>query len=230
MKRSAVVAALVAAIVAGVGVLAWTAPAWRDDGRGRHGPMMSVTGDVPEARWGLGPGPGGHHGAASYADSEYTYLVEMIAHHREAVAAANQLRRSDRPMMREFGASIAGVQSRQVRQLRGWLTEWYPDRPTEAPYEPMMRDLSGLDGEALDVAFVEDMIGHHMVAVMMSQQFLVRGPAEHPQVARLARTIRDDQHAEIFRMQRWLGEWLGRGWYHGPGWPMAYHPWMMSGR
>ena len=41
------------------------------------------------------------------------------------------------------------------------------------------------------------MVGHHMAAVMMSQQLLMRGLDEHRAVADLARTIRDDQMDEI---------------------------------
>ena len=36
----------------------------------------------------------------------------------------------------------------------------------------MMRDLSGLSGDRLDRTFLEDMIGHHMAAVTMSQRLL----------------------------------------------------------
>ncbi len=56
------------------------------------------------------------------------------------------------------------------------------------------------------------MARHHMVAVMMSQQLLIRGLTEHRHVAALARAIRDGQHAEIVRMQLWLAEWFGAGW------------------
>ena len=51
----------------------------------------------------------------------------------------------------------------------------------------MMRDLEGLQGEVLDKAYIEDMILHHMEAVMVSQQLLSRGLAEHEEVAFLAR-------------------------------------------
>ena len=74
----------------------------------------------------------------------------------------------------------------------------------------MMRDLGDLSGDELDRAFLEDMVGHHMAAVMMSQQLLAPGVADHPEVEELARTIRDDQHVEIFQMQEWLSEWFGR--------------------
>ena len=52
----------------------------------------------------------------------------MVAHHEEAVTAAQELQRSERPQMREFGAAIVTTQSAQIRQMRTWLAEWYPDR------------------------------------------------------------------------------------------------------
>ena len=130
----------------------------------------------------------------------------MVAHHREAIAAAGELSRSDRPAMRAFGRRIVADQTAQVELMEGWLAEWYADEP-EAAYEPMMRDLSQLDGAALDRAFLEDMIGHHMAAVMMSQQLLARGLAEHDEVADLARTIRHDQLVEIRWMRSALASW-----------------------
>jgi uncharacterized protein (DUF305 family) len=79
----------------------------------------------------------------------------------------------------------------------------------------MMRDLTGLSGDALDLAFLQDMIGHHMSAVMMSQHLLWRG-TDHAEVAALARSIRDDQHAEIIQMQRWMTQWFDIDWHrHG---------------
>jgi uncharacterized protein (DUF305 family) len=139
--------------------------------------------------------------------SEPEYLAEMVAHHREAVAAAGELARSDRAEMRAFGESIVETQSAQIQQMNGWLRDLYPEQSRTVDYRPMMRDLSGLSGDRLDRAFLQDMISHHMVAVMMSQQLLGRG-YDHDEVAQLARSIRDDQHAEIIQMQRWLAQWF----------------------
>jgi uncharacterized protein (DUF305 family) len=143
--------------------------------------------------------------------SESEYLAEMVAHHREAVAAARELARSDRPQMRAFGESIVETQSAQIRQMTAWLAGWYPEQATTVDYRPMMRDLSDLSGDRLDRAFLQDMIGHHMVAVMMSQHLLLRG-TDHEEVADLARSIRDDQHAEIIQMQRWIAQWFDTDW------------------
>ncbi|HTW13853.1 MAG TPA: DUF305 domain-containing protein [Nocardioides sp.] len=140
---------------------------------------------------------------------EKAYLVEMIAHHQEAVEAARQLRRSSRAEMRDLGTSIVTSQSEQIGRMERWLASWYPDEPGGADYQPMMRDLSGLAGDRLDLAFLQDMIPHHMAAIMMSQRLLMRGLAEHPEVTALARSIRDEQGAEILRMRHWLLAWSG---------------------
>jgi uncharacterized protein (DUF305 family) len=149
------------------------------------------------------------------ARGEFSYLAHMVAHHQEAVDASRQLARSERPQMRAFGRKIVTTQSAQIDQMNAWLAAWYPRRETEVDYQPMMRDLTGLSGDQLDRSFLEDMLGHHMAAVMMSERLLAHGSVEHPQVEALAQTIRDDQHAEIFQMQRWLTAWYGAGWHHG---------------
>jgi len=138
-------------------------------------------------------------------ENEYEYLSSMIPHHEEAVAKARVLRdRTDRAEMREFAQSIIDVQTREIQQMEEWLARWYPDRPARADYQPMMGDYSGLSGNELDVAFLQDMIPHHMAAVMMSQQLLAGRLAEHNEVADLARGIRDAQLREIRQMSDWL--------------------------
>ena len=141
------------------------------------------------------------------AASELEYLAEMVAHHQEAIAAARQLQRSDRPQIRQFGQSIVASQSAQNVQMKKRLVDWYPGRSTRVDYQPMMRDLTRLSGDRLDRVFLHDMIGHHMAAVMMSQMVIVSDLAEHPWVRLLAQTIRHDQHVEIFQMRRWLDRW-----------------------
>jgi uncharacterized protein (DUF305 family) len=60
-----------------------------------------------------------------------------------------------------------------------------------------------------------------MMAVMMSQQLLVRGYADHEEVNGLATSIRDEQHAEIIQMRRWLTDWFDAPWRGSPGWGMG---------
>ena len=139
--------------------------------------------------------------------SEFDYLTRMIPHHEEAIATAVILQRgTERQDVRAFAASIIRTQSAEVEQMRTWLATWYPGRETRVPYEPMMRDLTGLSGDALDRAFLEDMIPHHMMAVMMSQQLIMRDLAVNAAVVPFAANIRDTQRGEIQMMTSWLRE------------------------
>lgn len=204
------IVAVVAVLAAGV-TAALVVTLMQDDGD------WPGRGHVMTSSQGLGHGHGDFGGASlggmhgMRVDSEYDYLVEMVAHHEEAVTAARELERSPRAEMRDLGEAIVASQTAQIDQMQRWLAEWYPDRDAQADYEPMMRDLADLSGDRLDRVFLQDMIGHHMAAVMMSQQLVVRGIAEHEQVEELAESIRDEQHAEIFQMQQWLREWFGAG-------------------
>lgn len=208
----AVVAVLVATVLAvalgdreddwGPGMMTSSA---QDRDPGRSGPGSMMNGSGRQMSGGLVHGAGMHVAVRSEAE----FLAEMVAHHEEAIDAAGELARSDRPEMRELGRSIVEGQTAEVEQMRGWLEEWYPDTSTSADYEPMMRDLEDLTGDELDRVFLEDMIGHHMAAVMMSQQLVVRDLAEHGDVEDLARSISTSQHAEILTMRAWLWEWFG---------------------
>lgn len=171
------------------------------------------------ADWGGQDRPAGpHHGMhAAGITTEFGYLSEMVAHHKEAVTAATELRRSERPQLRALGQSIVASQTAQIAQMNAWVAKWYPGRSTDVDYQPMMRDLTRLSGDRLDRAFLEDMIPHHMMAVMMSQLLLAHGVADHDEVNALAVSIRDEQHAELFWMQRKLEAWFDAGWRHGMG-------------
>jgi uncharacterized protein (DUF305 family) len=155
----------------------------------------------------------GHHGQMMQmmqANNEFEFLSLMIPHHQEAISTAQRvLEYSERPEMREFAQNIIDVQTVEIEQMEVWLSEWYPNQETNLTYAPMMRDLSGLEGEALDQAFLEDMIMHHMGAVMMSQRLVNHGLVEHQAVQPFAQNIANTQRQEIWQMQSWLQDWYG---------------------
>ncbi|MEV4111521.1 DUF305 domain-containing protein [Nonomuraea sp. NPDC049695] len=208
MKRPATAAIAVGAALAAAAAVTGIAGATAGTTAGATPPAAAVW--QPTATptgWGpMGPCGWMRH---MYVSDEAGYLRQMVAHHEEAVAAARQLQRSNRPQMRALGASIVTTQNAEIATMKEWLANWYPGHPAARDYQPMMRDLSGLSGDALDEAFLQDMIPHHMAAIMMSQQLLASGRAEHPEVAELAAKIRDNQHAEMFRMRRYLADWFG---------------------
>lgn len=150
-------------------------------------------------------GPGGM--LHTTVESEYDFLIKMIPHHQEAVRTAKTLKNnSENVEIREFADQIITSQTAEIEQMNNHLNNWYPARDNDYNYEPMMDDYSELESPQLEQAFLEDMIFHHMEAVMMSQQLLVNGLAEHEEVAELADNIRNNQREEIFMMRNWLTE------------------------
>ena len=200
MKRVVLAVGTVLVLLAGVLVLA---ASLADDDRGMR--VMPGSGAMVP---GTGSTHAHHHGPGFVVTDESAYLSEMIAHHQDAVTAATELARSERPQMRALGTAIVTSQTAQIEQMRGWVEEWYPDAETPR-YQPMMSDLTELRGDELDETFLAEMLQHHMTAVMMSQQLLVSGLDVHPEVAALARDIRDAQRVEIHRMARWYAAWFG---------------------
>ncbi len=166
---------------------------WRED-PGAGMPMDGVMG----RDGGMGAGTGTGMGMRS--ESEADFLTVMVAHHEEAVVAAEQLRRSPEPAMRRLGRTIVRGQTAEVEQMQRWLSRWHPSAGP-ADYDPMMDDLSGLGGSDLDATFLTEMLPHHMAAVMMSRHLLMSGRVEHEAVAGLARSIVRTQTAEIHWMR-----------------------------
>lgn len=64
---------------------------------------------------------------------------------------------------------------------------------------------SDVDHNDADIAFAQDMIGHHEQAIEMSD--LVEGADASPEVTALAEQIAAAQGPEIVRMKRWLDDW-----------------------
>jgi uncharacterized protein (DUF305 family)/uncharacterized cupredoxin-like copper-binding protein len=59
--------------------------------------------------------------------------------------------------------------------------------------------------EGFDLAFIEAMVPHHQMAIMMAQVATMR--AEHPELQALAQTMIEDQQREIAQMQEWRMAW-----------------------
>ncbi|MBE9126120.1 MULTISPECIES: DUF305 domain-containing protein [unclassified Coleofasciculus] len=144
------------------------------------------------------------------ADNEFEFFSLMIPHHKEAIDTAQLvLERSDRPEMRAFAQNIINVQSAELEQMQSWLDQWYLGQESSLTYTPMMRDLSQLQRDELDQAFLEDMIMHHMGAVMMSRMLVNHNLVEHEPVRPFAQHIATTQRDEIWQMRSWLKDWFG---------------------
>lgn len=143
-------------------------------------------------------------------NSEYEFLLEMIPHHQEAVDTAGAVaQRSERPELRAFTSEMARTQSNEIEMMEAWLREWYPQNDETASYRPMMRPTTGLSSDRADRVFLEDMIMHHRMAIMMAFQLLRGNYTDRREVERFAEEIIENQNREIEQMEIWLEEWYG---------------------
>ena len=150
---------------------------------------------------------GGMDHSAMMVSSEREFVAGMIPHHQEAVDTANEVlaRGGTTEELRTLAEEIIEAQETEIAMLKEWHLEWYGEEYVETgSYQPMMRDLSQLSGADLDRQFLEDMIPHHMGAIMMARS--VRPHIEHQEISDMADAIMETQTAEIELMQRLLSE------------------------
>ena len=132
------------------------------------------------------------------------FLSMMIPHHQEAIDTAEViLAKSKNADLKALAQDIVDAQSAEIAQMEAWGEEWFgADFKASDDYEEMMPDLSTLEGEALDQAFIEGMIEHHQMAIMMAMR--VQMITERQELKNMADAIIDAQSAEIEMMKGWL--------------------------
>ena len=155
----------------------------------------------------MGNGGGMDHSMMTVS-SEREFLTGMIPHHQEAVDTAKEVieRGGSTPEIKALAENIVMAQEREITEMKQWYFDWYGIQyeAKVEDYEPMMRELNGLSGAELDRRFLEDMIRHHMGAIMMAQS--VRPYIEHQEVRDLTKAIVETQTDEIQLMRRLVSE------------------------
>ena len=184
-------------------------------------PAPALNGGAAETAW-MGMG---------YADQHF--IVMMIPHHEGAIAMADlALRRARRPEIRALAERIRDSQSRENAQMRSWYRQWYgqdvPPWPPAAGWGwqagptgpgPGMgmgmgwhggTNLSALRGARdFDRAFLEQMIPHHQMGVMMASMAQRNG--QHPELRQLQQSMVRVQSEEIRQMAQWYRSWYPAG-------------------
>jgi len=166
------------------------------------GPMMSNN----DGGMGMGSMNGMDHMMNMMVSSEREFIEGMIPHHQEAVDTAKEViaRGGTTPEIRALVENIVVAQEAEIAQMKAWYRDWYGEEYADTgEYMPMMRDLNQLSGEALDRTFLEDMIMHHMGAIMMARS--VQPYIEHSEIENLTQAIVTTQSDEIRLMRQLLG-------------------------
>ena len=148
------------------------------------------------------------------------FIVMMIPHHEGAIATAELARqRSRRPEIQDLAQRIRTSQSQENAQMRRWYRQWYgKDVPTWPGQGMGMRGGRGMGGFStsldglrtapdFDRAFLEHMIAHHRMGVMMASH--AQWGTVHPKLRELEAAMVRVQSEEIEQMARWYQQWFG---------------------
>lgn len=153
----------------------------------------------------MGSMSGMDHMMEMMVSSERGFIEGMIPHHQEAVDTAKEVieRGGSTAEIRQLVADIVVAQEAEIAEMKQWYEDWYGEPYTDnGEYMPMMRELENLSGAELDRVFLEDMIPHHMGAIMMARS--VQPYIEHTEIENLTQVIVATQSEEIQLMRQML--------------------------
>jgi uncharacterized protein (DUF305 family) len=149
------------------------------------------------------------------------FIEQMIPHHEGAIAMANlALKKSKRPEIKTLASAIISAQTTEIQSMNGWYKDWFGSGVPKVSVGMMgggmmsqsgmhmggQEDMSVLENATdFDQAFIEEMIPHHQLAIMMAN--ILQSGTNRPEMQQLAKNIISSQSKEIQQMQAWYVEW-----------------------
>lgn len=150
------------------------------------------------------------------------FIEQMIPHHADAVAMATiALVKAQHPEIKQLAADITRSQTDEIQKMKMWYTTWYgkdvPNGLSDTGHGMgsgmmqggMMGDATDMDklktSSTFDKSFMEEMIPHHQMAVMMAQ--MLQNSTDRPEMKQLATDIIEAQTKEINQMRGWYRQW-----------------------
>jgi len=149
------------------------------------------------------------------------FIEQMIPHHEGAVAMAKlALEKSKRPEIKTLATAIIGDQTKEIGDMTGWYKSWFGNNVRKVSGGMMdggmmsrsgmhmggQEDMASLENATdFDKAFLEAMIPHHQLALMMVQ--MLEAGTSQPEMLQLAKNITVSQSREIQQMQAWYTQW-----------------------
>lgn len=153
------------------------------------------------------------------------FIVMMIPHHQGAIAMARlAVERARHPEIRTLAEQIISSQTREISLMRLWYRQWYgtavPSWSGIQAGPGMGMGMGGMGGRSstasldalrqaadFDRAFLEQMVAHHRMGVMMAAHAQWHG--ERRQLQDLEVAMVQAQSREIAQMERWYRRWYG---------------------
>ena len=153
------------------------------------------------------------------------FIEQMIPHHEDAITMAKLAQtKAQRQEVKELANNIIDSQGKEITQMKNWYKTWFgKDVPADnqvmnqhgmmgnsnSTHMGMMGDTSDMtnleESTDFDRTFVEEMIPHHQMAVMMAT--MLKNGTEKPEMKKLADDIIAAQTTEIDQMRQWLKNW-----------------------
>lgn len=153
------------------------------------------------------------------------FIEQMIPHHEDAITMARLAQtKAQKPEVKQLAENIIDSQGKEINQMKDWYKNWFgedvPDGNQEMSEHRMMGNNSdmhmGMMGDKSDIVkleqasdfdktFVEQMIPHHQMAVMMAS--MLKNGTQRPEMKKLADDIIAAQSTEIDQMRQWLKDW-----------------------
>ena len=152
------------------------------------------------------------------------FIEQMIPHHEDAIIMAKlALKKAQRTEIKQLAESIIDSQGIEITKMKDWYKSWFgkdvPEgdivmnqhgmKAENSMHMGMMgndTDMTRLEkAKDFDKAFVEEMIPHHQMAVMMAT--MLKNGTKRPEMTKLADDIITAQNREIEQMRGWLRDW-----------------------
>lgn len=152
------------------------------------------------------------------------FIEQMIPHHEDAITMSKlALTKARRPEIKQLAQNIIQSQGKEITQMKDWYQLWF-DREIPTGSNTMNQhgmmggsqmhmgmmgndtDVTRLENsQDFDRSFVEGMIPHHQMAVMMAS--MLKNGTTRPEMKTLADDIIAAQTKEIDMMRTWLTDW-----------------------
>ena len=146
------------------------------------------------------------------SDVDRHFIEQMIPHHQEAVDMAElALTKAEHDELKQLAESIRDSQLREIDDMTSWYKSWYGTEVPESTVGGMgmmddMTDIASLEAaELFDKEFIEQMIPHHQMAIMMASMMV--GRTDRAEMKKLAQDIIRIQTEEINLMSAWYNKW-----------------------
>lgn len=175
----------------------------------------------------VGPSRNGGFGMMGFRNTQGVnnidkhFIEQMIPHHEGAIEMAKlALERSKREEIKTLATAIIDSQTKENEDMRIWYKDWFgrdvPKVDTGMMGGGMMsqrgmhmggeEDITALRNAAdFDKAFLEAMIPHHQMALMMVR--MLEAGSNRSEMLQLAENITNSQSKEIAQMQVWYADW-----------------------